>query len=348
MARSYVGRRETPVIRLFVSYRRSDSRSFAHRLHDRLRRVFGRVVFMDVSDIEPGADFSEVIEERLKSCRVLVAVIGNTWVNCADTQGKRRLWIDGDYVRLEVAKALAGNILVLPVLVNGTTMPLAPDLPDDLKALAGRNAIPIDDDRFDSDVERLIGAIETVVPRRSRLPRIAASAVAALALAALGYGLYVRLDPGHGLRLVPGPQLYANLPEQTGAAGSRYELLVHADGRTATLGDLTRTIVYTGAGQTALERLQAHQDESTVSAELAEQFRGIEDGDAIVAKLMHAAVTLPISGSQSDGKLRVEVRRYDESSTDPEPWIDCEFAVASDAQTFVLAVNSADCHPIAP
>jgi TIR domain len=342
---------KTHLIRLFVSYRRSDSKSFAHRLHDRLRRVFGRTVFMDVSDIEPGKDFLTVIEERLKSCRVLVAVIGNTWVTCTDAQGNRRLWNDGDHVRLEVAKALAGDILVIPVLVNGTPMPLAADLPDDLKPLATRNAVPIDDDRLDSDIEKLLGAIEPIVPRRSRLPRIALAAVAALALAALGYELYARLDPGHGVRLVPGPQLYANLPEQPGAAGSHYELLVHNDGRTATLADLTRSIVYTGAGQTALERLQAHQDEPALSAELAQQFRGIEGGDAIAAKLMRAAVLLPSSGSQSGAKIRVEVRRYDESSADPrarEPWIDCEFAVASSAQTFVLAVDSAECRAMAP
>ena len=34
--------RHPRMILLFVSYRRVDSKSFAHRLYDRLRRVFGR------------------------------------------------------------------------------------------------------------------------------------------------------------------------------------------------------------------------------------------------------------------------------------------------------------------
>ena len=50
--------------RVFISYRRSDSRWAAGRLYDRLAEVLGRSnVFFDVSNIEPGEDYQEKIIE---------------------------------------------------------------------------------------------------------------------------------------------------------------------------------------------------------------------------------------------------------------------------------------------
>jgi hypothetical protein len=339
------------VIRLFVSYRRSDSKSFAHRLHDRLRRVFGRAVFMDVSDIDPGEDFPKVIDARLAACKVLVAVIGNTWASATDAEGRRRLHVPGDYVRLEVSKALASGLLVIPVLVNGARMPDAAELPEDLEQLPKRNAIQMDDDRFDTDVERLIDAITPVVPPRSRLPLIALTLAAVLALATAGIWLHGRVDPGSGVRLIPGPALYAKLPTDAGGAGKHYDLIVEVAGRTVTLPDLTRTIVYTGADGADLDKLRARQDTEALSREIAKNFETLEEGHQIVAQLLQSGTTLPIVGSRPGARIRVEVGRYDFSPDTPrerEPWFECDLVLGRGAQTFLLTPASNDCRRIAP
>src|SRR5882724_5887907 len=103
---------------------------------------------MDIDTIEPGLDFVEVIEQAVSSCDVLVALIGRQWLTITDNSGRRRLYNPEDFVRLEIAAALARNIRVIPALVQGARMPHSTDLPDVLKMLARRNAHEISDRRF--------------------------------------------------------------------------------------------------------------------------------------------------------------------------------------------------------
>jgi hypothetical protein len=86
-------------------------------------------------------DFVKTIEETVGSCDVLIAVIGKGWLTSCDQEGQRRLDNPEDVVRTEIATALKRDILVIPVFVDGTSMPRSRDLPDDLKALVRRNAL---------------------------------------------------------------------------------------------------------------------------------------------------------------------------------------------------------------
>jgi hypothetical protein len=147
--------RRTRMSGIFISYRRGDGAGYAGRLFDRLTDHFGRdQVFMDVSDIEPGADFVEAIERAVGSCDVLVAVIGNQWLDCTDADGARRLDDPNDFVRLEIGRALTLKLRVIPLLIRGATMPPADDLPPDLSRLSSRQALELSDNRWDYDTGR--------------------------------------------------------------------------------------------------------------------------------------------------------------------------------------------------
>jgi len=147
-------------LRVFISYRRADSGGHAHTLRDRLSRRFGRgSVFMDVGEINPGEDFVAVIQNAVGSCDVLIALIGDQWLSATDKMG-RRLDNPNDWVRLEIATALQRNILVIPTLVDGASVPRVEDLPDELKPLAQRNAWEISHTRYRADMDRLIGKLQ--------------------------------------------------------------------------------------------------------------------------------------------------------------------------------------------
>ena len=45
--------------RIFICYRRDDAEGYAGRIYDRLHARFAGRVFMDVTGINPGADFIE-------------------------------------------------------------------------------------------------------------------------------------------------------------------------------------------------------------------------------------------------------------------------------------------------
>jgi hypothetical protein len=158
---------------IFISYRREDVEGHARSLFQDLVAEFGKdKVFMDVAGIEPGLDFRRVIDQQVASCAVLLAMIGKDWLDAKDEAGHRRLDQPADFVRLETASALKRDIPVVPVLVHGAKMPLAEDLPDDLKDLAYRNAVELTHARWDSDVRVLMDALRphVVDPQESVAP----------------------------------------------------------------------------------------------------------------------------------------------------------------------------------
>ena len=144
--------------KVFVSYRRSDSIDICGRIYDRLVRDFGEPnVFKDVDNIPFGVDFVEYLDNKVKECTVLLAVIGPTWVTVTDEKGRSRLNDPNDFVRIEIEAALKRNILVVPVLVAGAEMPYFDDLPESLRPLTRRNGISIrPDPDFHTDMTRLI------------------------------------------------------------------------------------------------------------------------------------------------------------------------------------------------
>jgi len=149
---------------IFISYRRDDTEGEAGRLFDDLTRSFGEdSVFMDVSGINPGVDFRKAIDDNVASCGVLLAIIGPAWSSMKNSAGERRLDDPNDFVRLEIASALARNIAVIPVLVHDAKMPRPEELPDNLKDLAYRNSVEITHARWNSDVQLLTQALEQYV-----------------------------------------------------------------------------------------------------------------------------------------------------------------------------------------
>ena len=123
---------------------------------------------MDLN-MEPGVDFVDQLEEAVGSCAVLLVIMGRSWLGQRDASGARRLDSDGDYVRSEVASALARGIRVVPVLVGGAVDALARGAAAWICApLARRNAIELSDGRWTHDVDRALERVlERIIVRRT-------------------------------------------------------------------------------------------------------------------------------------------------------------------------------------
>ena len=151
--------------RIFISYRREDSRDFAGRLSDTLGHYFGDDrVFQDIDDIAAGANFGDVLNETLNSADAVIVLIGKHWLSITDQHDNPRLGQADDWVTAEVSFALDKGIPVFPVLMDGTPMPRSDELPDQLKSLANHNAQSISADRWHSDVTRLARSIALDIP----------------------------------------------------------------------------------------------------------------------------------------------------------------------------------------
>jgi uncharacterized membrane protein YsdA (DUF1294 family) len=156
---------KTRASHIFVSYRRSDSADISGRMYDRLTTKFGRdAVFKDVDSIPLGLDFKEYLDKQVGECDVLLAVIGDRWLEASDPSGKTRLDDPSDFVRIEIESALARDIPVIPLLVREAKMPREDQLPPSLSKLVYRNGTPIrSDPDFHRDMDRLIAALEKYV-----------------------------------------------------------------------------------------------------------------------------------------------------------------------------------------
>jgi formylglycine-generating enzyme required for sulfatase activity len=143
---------------IFISYRRDDSRYQARMVYTAFTQVVPRdSVFMDIDAIPPGANFRKILKDWVDQCEILLALIGPGWIDAADpTTGRRRLDNPSDFVRIEIAEALAREIPVVPMLLDGTPMPKIDQLPADLKELVDRQAEIVEYRTFDTDVARLI------------------------------------------------------------------------------------------------------------------------------------------------------------------------------------------------
>jgi formylglycine-generating enzyme required for sulfatase activity len=112
---------------------------------------------MDVDSIPIGVDFVEFLEGWVEQCDIMLALIGAGWAEGIDPKtGRRRLENPDDFVRIEVRKGLSRGIPVVPIMLDGATIPDAGQLPDDLQQLMRRNAEFIDHRTVETDVERLI------------------------------------------------------------------------------------------------------------------------------------------------------------------------------------------------
>jgi hypothetical protein len=179
---------------VFISYRRDDGAGYARAIAAELSKRFGGDrVFMDVDDIAAGHSFAEVIHRAVGGASVLLVLIGRRW------RGERegadaRLNDPGDFVRLEVAAGLRRGMRVIPVLLDGASMPAVTELPSDIQALTGLQALEIGNTRFAADIDRLAAALADTLgaptPPTDRRRWLALGA-GALSAAVLGTGWWI-------------------------------------------------------------------------------------------------------------------------------------------------------------
>ena len=160
--------------KIFINYRRGDEPGFTQALLGRLEQAFpAERLFIDVDNIPPGEDFVRMLELQVAQCDAMLTVIGNNWLDAADERGGRRLDNPNDFVRIEIESALKLGKRVIPVLVHQARMPHPDELPEAIRPLSQRNAVRLTHERFRSDVQGLIkalqGAIEDVASRRSSI-----------------------------------------------------------------------------------------------------------------------------------------------------------------------------------
>jgi len=151
--------------KVFINYRAQEQAGYAALLDRELAARFGaNVVFRAPRSILPGDDFAREILGNLRTCAVLLAVIGPNWV-AVGRRPRPVLGGEADWVRREIAEALSLRIRVIPVLVDDASMPMEDELPDDIAALARCQYLRLNHRSIDTDLARVTRAVGRLVPQ---------------------------------------------------------------------------------------------------------------------------------------------------------------------------------------
>jgi len=141
---------------VFLSSTARDLQSYRDAVAEAIRKLDGyHCVRMEDFGVRDGTPEEEV-RAQVATCDVFVGLIGHL-----------RLRDPEDYVWRELSSALRGGIPVLPVLVQGATMPDASELPEELREVCRRNSISIIDQLFDASIKLLTRAIRELPCRRA-------------------------------------------------------------------------------------------------------------------------------------------------------------------------------------
>jgi len=159
-------------IRVYLSYRREDASGYAILLYDRLSRQFGgEQILMDLDRTAAGESLEQAINQNVRSCDAVIAVIGKQWLARTEGGAPSSLEDPKDLVRLEIHAALEQKLRLIPVLVGGASMPTSEDLPAALASLARRQPLVLTEATFKDDVESLIAALTRMMAARNEASR---------------------------------------------------------------------------------------------------------------------------------------------------------------------------------
>lgn len=157
---------------VFISYRGEDSQSYGALLHSELSRRFGAdQVFLDSESTPAGEDFVEVLLSRLRTCSVLLAVIGPRWLTVTDDAGRPRIDSPEDWVRRELVEAFAHGMRVIPILTDGVQIPCEADLPNDIAWLHRRQALRMHHRNTSHDLARIVEELTGMDPQLDEAAR---------------------------------------------------------------------------------------------------------------------------------------------------------------------------------
>lgn len=176
--------------KIFVNYRRSQSLKEADHLATILGTHFGeKRVFVDVRGIAGFSDWFEILREQVEGTAALIALIGRDWLGALDKREYPDNEATKDFVRYEIAEALKRNIPVLPVLLDGATLPKEQQLPMEMRGLLRCQGMELRETHFTEDAAAISEKLSSILAETPRYRRIAARKTASLAVAALGLGI---------------------------------------------------------------------------------------------------------------------------------------------------------------
>lgn len=134
---------------IFISYRRDGGYATARLLYERLK-VAGLNPFFDLEELRSGP-FNVRLYKTIDECTNFILVLPPNALN--------RCKNDGDWLRLEIERALQGNKNIIPVMIDGFNWD---NLPSNMSSLSNYNGVILSREYFDASVQKIISMLQGV------------------------------------------------------------------------------------------------------------------------------------------------------------------------------------------
>ena len=159
-------------MRIFVNYRTNDEANTALLATRHLsERIGERNVFLDHRSIGPGTLFDDAVMRNLWRSDVLVAIMGERWLEFPGHAGGRAIDDPRDWIHKEIAEALTHRVRVVPLLVGAVALPREEELPEPLKDLVRHRYIVLERRVPQSAFDRLDQLLDLPTPDGGDEPR---------------------------------------------------------------------------------------------------------------------------------------------------------------------------------
>jgi hypothetical protein len=131
---------------VFVSYRRDDGSETARLLRRELQSL-GWQVFLDVDDLRSSYFDERLLLEVDRADSFIIILSPDALSRCVDA---------GDFLRQEIARAIALKKRIVPVIKDGFTFPQLDSMPADIRELARHNGVRYSHDFFQATLDKLV------------------------------------------------------------------------------------------------------------------------------------------------------------------------------------------------
>jgi hypothetical protein len=143
---------------VFINYRVRDQPGYATLLYRELSARFGaKQTFIASSSIRPGENYASAVFDTLRSCDVMLAIIGQEWHALLGEP-------DHDWVYRELREAFELGLRVIPVLVEDAALPATKELPAGIDALAHCQYVCLRHYSIGSDMDHLVRELRKALP----------------------------------------------------------------------------------------------------------------------------------------------------------------------------------------
>lgn len=159
------------MFKFFICYRTRETAVAAATVARVLDEAFGEdSTFLDSKVIKEGDNFVKVINRVLADPAVIViALIGDRFMENREDEGSRQGDQPVDRVKFEIDTALQRGNIIIPVLIDIAKMPAAKSLPESMRPITELNALPLHAKGLESELSRLVQALEARgIPRVQR------------------------------------------------------------------------------------------------------------------------------------------------------------------------------------